>query len=139
MADLLAILLLEDDADTREPLGELLDIHGYHVTFAGNPDQVRRHIAAQRPDVVVLDMAFPPYPAVTALELIREIKSGGDPLAPTIICFTGYPRLRTAAQEAGCDYFVMKPDITALLHTLEDVVHARAARAKRARFKTSSS
>ena len=139
MADLLSILLVEDDADGREAFGELLDIHGYRVTLAAHPDEARLLIAAQRPDVVVLDMAFPPYPAMTALELIREIKSGGDPLAPTIICFTGYPRLRTAAQEAGCDYFVIKPEITALLHTLEDVVHARAARAKRARSQRSSS
>jgi len=139
MADLLAIVLVEDDADGREAFGELLDVHGYHVTLAAHPDEARLLIAARRPDVVVLDMLFPPYPAMTALELIREIKSGGDRLAPTIICFTGYPRLRTAAQEAGCDHFVRKPNIVELLHTLETVFRERAEQTKLAVARRSSS
>jgi DNA-binding response OmpR family regulator/anti-sigma regulatory factor (Ser/Thr protein kinase) len=63
------ILVVEDDAPTREFVGELLSKHGYVVTTAVNGPQARAQVAASLPELVILDLILP---EVSGFELLAE-------------------------------------------------------------------
>ncbi len=68
------VLVVGDDADFRTMLSEVLAAEGYEVREAANMGAAARHIADERPSVVLLDCAMPSAPIV--LEWLRR-----DPLA----------------------------------------------------------
>jgi CheY-like chemotaxis protein len=54
------VLLVEDDIDTRETVGELLEDHGYSVLGAGNGAEAVRLLHSGRvPSVILLDLMMP--------------------------------------------------------------------------------
>jgi signal transduction histidine kinase/DNA-binding response OmpR family regulator len=63
------ILVVEDDAPTREFVGELLSKQGYVVTTATDGRQARAQVAASLPELVILDLILP---EVSGFELLAE-------------------------------------------------------------------
>ncbi len=63
------ILVVEDDALTREVIAELLTSHGYNVAIAADGAQARDSVAASLPQIVILDLLLPNS---SGLELISE-------------------------------------------------------------------
>jgi signal transduction histidine kinase/DNA-binding response OmpR family regulator len=63
------ILVVEDDAPTREFVSELLSKHGYVVTTATDGRQARAQVAASLPELVILDLILP---EVSGFELLAE-------------------------------------------------------------------
>jgi CheY-like chemotaxis protein len=53
--------MIDDDADVRSALAELLEIHGYIVASAGNGEEALALLrnAATPPSVIVLDVLMP--------------------------------------------------------------------------------
>ena len=54
----LRVLLVEDDADTRRMLSDTLREFGCQVEERENGQQALAHLAAKRPDLIVLDVAL---------------------------------------------------------------------------------
>jgi two-component system OmpR family response regulator len=54
------ILIVDDDADIRELLGEYLQKHGLKVSTAADGRQMRAVLAAAQIDLIVLDLMLPP-------------------------------------------------------------------------------
>jgi DNA-binding response OmpR family regulator len=79
-----AILIVEDDAPTREFIAEMLTTHGFAVTTAEDGAQARAQVAAALPALVILDMMLP---KVSGFELLGE--------------------WRTSARTAGLPVFVL--------------------------------
>ena len=133
MADPIEVLVVEDDPEFRAALAALLEMQGYRVVQAADKEETRARLRAHVPDIVVLDLGIPgPIGAVRphGLDLAEEVKTQATP-TPTIIAFTGYERLRGAAHEAGCDHFVLKPEIDALLTALAAATEGRMPRTAR--------
>ena len=63
------ILVVEDDAPTREFVGELLSKHGYVVTTAADGAEARARVVASLPALVILDLILP---EVSGFELLAE-------------------------------------------------------------------
>lgn len=80
---------------------------------------VRR--GAEAFDVVVLDFGLPDLDGVHVIRAARAC-----PAVPAVVVFTGYHRLKDDAEEAGCDAFILKPDVDELLDTPHAIVPARA-------------
>ena len=53
------ILVVDDEADIRELVQEILTEEGYVVEVAGNAAEARAACAAQLPDLVLLDIWMP--------------------------------------------------------------------------------
>jgi CheY-like chemotaxis protein len=55
------ILVIDDDADSREAMSELLKMNGYKVVCAENGQVALDEIRTQpiRPDLIILDMLMP--------------------------------------------------------------------------------
>ena len=64
-----AILVVEDDAATREMIEELLTAGGYSVITAADGEQARARVAQALPELVILDLVLP---KIGGLELLAE-------------------------------------------------------------------
>lgn len=63
------ILVVEDDAPTREIITELLSTKGYLVVTAPDGESARAQVAASLPELVILDLVLP---KVSGFELLAE-------------------------------------------------------------------
>jgi len=63
------ILVVEDDAPTREFISELLSKHGYLPATAADGAEARASVAASVPELVILDLILP---KVSGFQLLAE-------------------------------------------------------------------
>jgi CheY-like chemotaxis protein len=118
--------VIDDDPTSREALSVLLGDEGYRVRTAAGGEEGLGLVAAETPDVLLLDMMMP---GMDGLEVIREIRRNGDFEGLRIIALTGdvtRERLQNVV-EAGADKFVAKPfKIPALLESVRAVLRSRS-------------
>ena len=72
------VLIVEDDADTRHRLRDMLERDGWTVTEAENGQEGLSSLDLKRPDVVLLDLTMPVMDGFTFLERLRERLDCGD-------------------------------------------------------------
>jgi PAS domain S-box-containing protein len=108
--DGLRILVVDDEADTRELLKEGLQYCGAKVSVAGNAREALDALVATAPDILISDIGMP---GVDGYDLIRQVRNlprqrGGKIPA---IALTAYTRTedRLQALRAGYDMHVPKP------------------------------
>jgi CheY-like chemotaxis protein len=81
-----SILVVEDDAPTREMYRTALKRNGYTVTAVDDGLAALHSIESQHPDVVVLDMALP---RLGGRDVLRELRANPATRAIPIIIVTG--------------------------------------------------
>jgi signal transduction histidine kinase/DNA-binding response OmpR family regulator len=116
----LKILVIDDNADIRETLREVLELCGHQVTVA---EDGRRGIAQLRdfqPEVALIDIGLPGMDGYTVAQRLREMEMAQR---LRLIAMTGYGQAedRQRALESGFDAHLVKPvdpeTLTQLLHT----------------------
>ena len=115
--DGLRILVVDDEADTRELLKEGLEHCGAKVRVAGSAAEAVDAIVAMVPDILISDIGMP---GMDGYDLIRQVRGlpsnkGGRVAA---IALTAYTRIedRLHALRAGYDMHVPKPvELTELI------------------------
>jgi two-component system, NtrC family, nitrogen regulation response regulator NtrX len=117
------ILVVDDEADIRGLLKEILSEEGYEVEVAADAAQARASRATQVPDLVLLDIWMPDTDGIT---LLREwsLTDGYD--CP-VVMMSGHGTVETAveATRLGAFDFVEKPlSLTKLLRTVERALDA---------------
>ena len=117
------ILVVDDEADIRGLLKEILSEEGYEVDVAADATQARSSRATQIPDLVLLDIWMPDTDGIT---LLREwsVTDGYD--CP-VVMMSGHGTVETAveATRLGAYDFVEKPlSLTKLLRTVERALDA---------------
>ena len=117
------ILVVDDEADIRGLLKEILSEEGYEVEVAADAAQARSARAAEVPDLVLLDIWMPDTDGIT---LLREwsVTDGYD--CP-VVMMSGHGTVETAveATRLGAFDFVEKPlSLTKLLRTVERALDA---------------
>src|SRR5436190_19142440 len=82
------VLIIEDDPDTRDALGELLSGEGYEVaTAADGQEGLRRLGAPPRPCLVLLDLMLP---AMDGFEFrVRQLEDPELAAIPVIVLLGG--------------------------------------------------
>ena len=101
------ILLVEDDRALREVTAIHLEAAGYTVQAVGDGDAALAACAAERPDVVVLDLNLP---GRDGLEVCRELRARYSP-SPGVVMVTarGSEADMVIGLDAGADDYVVKP------------------------------
>jgi CheY-like chemotaxis protein len=68
------ILVVDDDADFRDALYEVLSEAGYPVQQAGNGEEALKRIADEVPGIVLLDLKMPVLDGWGVMERMRQDK-----------------------------------------------------------------
>jgi two-component system, OmpR family, KDP operon response regulator KdpE len=104
------LLVVEDDANAREALVELFRFEGYIAVAAADGRTALARLRTDAPvDAVVVDLGLPDIDGVDVIRAARTL-----PNSPAVIVFTGHYRHKRAAEAAGCDAFILKPDVDEL-------------------------
>ena len=119
------IVLVEDNADSRDVVTTLLQIHGHEVIPATDGPSGLEAIVTANADIALVDIGLPGYDGT---ELARRVRKRDDGARIILIALTGYgmPEDRDNALDAGFDGFLVKPfDVAAFDFAVEDAEHAR--------------
>ncbi len=123
------ILIVDDDAQLRQSFGKILEADGFEVRTAASGEAGVAEVAAQAPDLVVMDVRMTGITGITAMQRMREAVAN----LPVII-MTAYGGTETAieATKLGAFDYILKPfdipDILRLIHQALDA--GRLARAR---------
>ena len=126
------ILVVDDEADIRALIKDILSDEGYGVTAAANAADAREARTNVKFDLVLLDIWMPDTDGIT---LLREWSDSGDLNCPVVI-MSGHGTVDTAveATRLGAFDFVEKPlSIAKLLRTVEAALESAGRQAKAAR------
>ena len=106
----LDVLLVEDDADTREALRMVLQDHGSRVRSVASVRQALEAYDAQPPDMVISDVGMPGEDGYVLIRAIRDQEEGGSHRT-LAIAITGFASREDheSALRAGFDEHVAKP------------------------------
>lgn len=106
MATKHSVLLVDDEANIRDSLGESLQMEGYSVYAAASGEEAIPLLKDHRFDLVITDLMMP---GLDGIEVLKSAKS----LQPKIIVIilTGYGDMNSAieALRLGADDYLLKP------------------------------
>jgi len=106
----LRVLIVDDEADARDIIGEILRRSGAEVTTAATAQEGLQLLGRVRPDVLVSDIAMPDEDGYAFMRCIRQLTpaDGGDTPA---VALTAYAREedRARALAAGFRLHLPKP------------------------------
>jgi two-component system cell cycle response regulator DivK len=102
------ILVIEDHADNRQIIRDMLAVTDYEITEAETGEEALAAIAKQRPDLILMDIQLP---TMDGYEATRRIKAGASLRSIPIVAVTSYALTgeEKKARAAGCDDYVPKP------------------------------
>jgi two-component system, cell cycle response regulator DivK len=119
------ILVVEDQADNRRILQDLLTTAGYEIILAENGQEALEVVARERPNLILMDIQLP---LLDGYEATRRIKADPVLRAIPIIVITSYALSgdESKAKAAGCDAYVAKPLVHELcLRKFVNICHDR--------------
>jgi two-component system OmpR family response regulator len=99
------ILLVDDDPEIRQLIGDFLTGHGFRVAEAGDGAAMDRAIAAERPALVVLDLMLP---GEDGLAICRRLAASGK-IPVIMLSALGEDTDRIVGLELGADDYLPKP------------------------------
>ena len=117
------ILLVEDHEELWDFLSRRLRRRGFEVVLAHNGQQALDQIAAETPDLVLLDMDLPIMDGWTVARTLRQQANTVPIIALTAHAMSGD---RIKALDAGCDEYHPKPvDFSRLLVQVDEALLKR--------------
>ncbi len=100
------LLLVEDDEDIREAIGELLRLLGATVHTASTGEPVLALVRASRFDVVLMDLRMPHTDGLAAT---RQLREAGETLPIVILTADAVDERRIESLAAGGTDWITKP------------------------------
>jgi two-component system cell cycle response regulator DivK len=121
------LLYIEDNEMNRDMLSRRLQRRGFEVLIAGDGEQGVTLAAAEKPDLILMDMSLP---VLNGWDATRRIKAAPDTRRIPIIGLTAHAMAtdRDRCLEAGCDDYDTKPvELGRLLEKIERLLGTGAA------------
>ncbi len=113
------ILVVEDDEANLLLTQTVLEEAGHRVVTAGSAEQALELLAADRPDLVLTDIALP---GASGLDLARQVIEDPRTRDIPVLALTAHamPGMREQVMDAGCRDYLVKPiDILELIRRVE--------------------
>jgi two-component system OmpR family response regulator len=105
MSDVPRILVVDDDAELRQLVGDFLRSHGLDVDVARDAREMDARFADARYDLVILDLMMP---GEDGLSVLRRLRAGARP-AVIMLSAMGEDTDRIIGLEVGADDYLAKP------------------------------
>jgi len=99
------VLVVDDERAIRRYLHAALNAHGYIIYEAVNGQEALSAAAAERPDLIILDLGLPD---IDGVEVTRQIREWSQ-LPIIILSVREQERDKVAALDAGADDYLTKP------------------------------
>lgn len=122
------ILVVDDDEALRETIGAALQKAGLSVRVACNGKQCLEAVAAERFDLIVLDVAMP---VMDGFKTLRELRSNPKTNLLPVVMLTGNPGDpgELAGWMEAIDRYLAKPcDIARLVSVVQELLPESADR-----------
>jgi two-component system, sensor histidine kinase len=102
------VLIIEDNADTRESLKSLLEAYGYAVEVAVDGENGLQRLLQLRPDAAIVDIGLP---GLNGFEVARRVRQSFKSSVVKLIALSGYSDRATEGKaiKAGFDVYLVKP------------------------------
>src|SRR3954469_16988981 len=99
------VLVVDDDANTRDALAALAQAEGFTTACAGGVAEARIQLVRQRPDVVMMDLQLPDG---SGMDLFEDLE---DRSTIETILITGHASVETAVEalRLGASDYLTKP------------------------------
>ncbi len=99
------IVVVEDDPDTREEIGDCLRLDGFAVSLAASAEAMRKTVGERPADLLLIDLSLPGEDGLTMTKAIRRESD------VAIIMVTGRNEEidRVLGLELGADDYITKP------------------------------
>ena len=126
------VLVVDDEADIRVLIQDILADEGYGVTAAANAEEARAARAVAKFELILLDIWMPDTDGIT---LLREWSDSGDLNCPVVI-MSGHGTVDAAveATRLGAFDFIEKPlSLAKLLRTVEAALESAGRQTRAAR------
>jgi two-component system, NtrC family, nitrogen regulation response regulator NtrX len=124
----MSILIVDDEKDIRELIGDILRDEGFPVRLAGNSDEAMAEINSDPPSLMILDIWLKDS-RMDGIDILKTVKRDNPDVPVVIISGHGNIEIAVAAIKQGAYDFIEKPfNIDQLM-----VVVARAMETSRLR------
>ncbi|NNJ15053.1 response regulator [Pseudomonas putida CSV86] len=101
------VLIVDDDREIRELVGNYLKKNGLRVTLAADGRQMRSYLEAGQVDLIILDIMLP---GDDGLVLCRELRAGKHRATPVLMLTARDDETdRIIGLEMGADDYLVKP------------------------------
>jgi len=100
-----SILAVDDEPQVLEALSTILNARGYRLRTVANGAMALDAIVAERPDVLVLDLAMP---GINGLEVCRRVRAFSR-LPILVLSAMSDEEQKVKALDAGADDYITKP------------------------------
>src|SRR5512135_49268 len=100
------ILVVDDEANARSALAELLTDEGFQVETAADAFKALGKFEAFLPHVVITDLKMP---GMDGIELVKKLRAAEDPPAGIVMMSFGAVATAVDAMRAGAAEYLVKP------------------------------
>ena len=100
------ILIVDDEPDIAEVLGDRLEAEGFDVRIVNRADACYRAVAEEVPDLILLDVQMP---EISGIEALGQLKTH-HPQVPVLMVSAATTReVMEISHEKGAAGFLLKP------------------------------
>jgi len=103
-----SILIVDDERDIRELIGDILRDEGYTVRLAGNSDDCMAEIGTEPPALMILDIWLKDS-RMDGIDILKTVKRDNPDVPVVIISGHGNIEIAVAAIKQGAYDFIEKP------------------------------
>jgi two-component system CheB/CheR fusion protein len=105
---MLEVLVVEDDADSREMLCEIIRALGHHAQGAADAAEGFELVSRTPPHIAFIDLGLP---GTDGCAFARRLRQDSSCASAYLVALTGYgnPEDKAATRAAGFDQHLLKP------------------------------
>jgi len=117
------VLVVDDESQIRDLLGEFLEQEGYEVLLASAGEEAIELAERKIPHAILLDVKMP---GIDGIEVCKRLKAEPKTQFIPVIMITGHVDNKMVAIESGADDFVNKPiDLVELAVRVKSILRIR--------------
>lgn len=131
------ILVVDDNLELAEMIGQLLGHHGFRVSIAPDGRTALEKVLSESPGLVLLDLNLPD---VSGGEVLKKIKETNNDTAVIILTAYGGEQVAVDLMKAGAEDFISKPfNNELLINSVKEVLQIRESRMEDIKYARHSS
>jgi len=123
------VLIVDDDQALSEVYRARLEIEGYNVVIKYDGEEALKYLAAQEPDLIILDCLLPKFGGLGVLEAFRNDKPKSK-IPVIMVSGLDRPEYKQKAEELGAAAYLVKSSVS-ISEMVDEVALALSKKGKK--------